>query len=54
MKLERWVSDQNQEEIHYFIADKQNEYVIGYNPKYITKEKIEALLRDLNENRIKL
>lgn len=50
MKLERWVSDQNQEEIHYFIAGEQNEYVIGYNPKYVSKEKIEALLREVNED----
>ena len=54
MKLECWKSDQNQEEIHYFIEGEQNEYIIGYNPKYISKEKIEALLGEINEDRTKL
>ena len=54
MKIEVWKSDQNQEEIHLFMEGEQNEYIIGYNPKYVAKEKIEALLREINEVSTKL
>lgn len=46
LAVEVWKSDQNQEEIHYFKPGEQNEYVIGYNPKYFTKEQIEKILEN--------
>ncbi len=43
---ERWISNENEEEIHYFVKDKRNTYVFGYNPKYMKKKKAEELLND--------
>jgi hypothetical protein len=41
LRLERWKSNQNEEELHYFLGAR---YVIGYNPKLISREGIELLL----------
>lgn len=42
LRFEKWTSDQNQEEIHFFVEGEQNEYVFGYNPKHFSPEWIEA------------
>lgn len=39
LRLEKWKSEQNREEVHYFLGP--NTYVIGYNPKLISKEAID-------------
>lgn len=44
LKTEVWKCDDNKEEIHLFLPDKRNEYVIGYNPKLISTDKIAKLL----------
>lgn len=41
LRLERWTSDDEQQEVHYFLGAK---YVIGYNPKLISREAVEILL----------
>lgn len=50
LKFEKWVSDQNQEEVHFFVDNDQNEYVFGYNPKYFSQEWIDALQKALCES----
>lgn len=46
MKFEKWTSDQNQEEVHYFLDNDQATYVFGYNPSFFTEEQIKAILTD--------
>lgn len=53
LKLERWTSNQNQEELHYFIEGtgkgyQPNQYVFGYNPKVVTVKKIQDDLYELS------
>jgi hypothetical protein len=42
---ERWTSDTNQREIHFFVAGDQNTYILGYNPELIPTLAITAFLR---------
>lgn len=44
--VEIWKSSENQEEVHVF--NKQGvEYVIGFNPKIFTRNRIEELLKEV-------
>ena len=43
--MEKWRSNQNQEEQHFFIPDERNTYILGFNPKLVDKKKITALLK---------
>lgn len=46
IKFEKWVYDQNQEEIHFFI-EGTNTYLFGYNPAYFTEKQILEVLEIL-------
>lgn len=51
-KTEKWVSTQNQSEIHYFVGE--NTYVFGYNPKFFTKKQVQSFLKGLKSRRTSL
>lgn len=42
--IEKWKSSAKSREDHYFIDNKKNEYLFGYNPKYINKSKLKKIL----------
>lgn len=46
LKLERWKSSDNQEETHYFLANNQKVYVMGFNPIYIPEKVIREFLAE--------
>jgi hypothetical protein len=50
MRLERWISNQNREEIHYFEDDGET-YFFGFNPNMIDEdnEHIQGLIRYFEE-----
>lgn len=41
--VEEWTSDDNQQEVHFFIAGKQNTYLFGVNPEIIPPNEIYRL-----------
>lgn len=45
--IEKWKSNQKNE-IHYFKRDKQETYIFGYNPKFVSKEKLKKILKIIN------
>lgn len=44
--VEQWTSSCKQEELHYFKAGT-DEYVCGFNPKYIPHHKMARIMKDL-------
>ena len=47
LKVERWTSNDNQEEVHLYMPDERNTYVMGYNPEKLAPQDIEALLCEM-------
>lgn len=45
--IEKWKSN-NKNEIHYFKRDKVETYIFGYNPKFISKDKMKQILKIIN------
>ena len=41
--VEEWTSDDNQQEVHFFIADERNTYLFGVNPEIIPPNEIYRL-----------
>lgn len=48
LRLEKWVNENKEEEIHYFLG---NTYLFGYNPKFVSEEEVQQQLRRINERR---
>ena len=44
LRLERWKSSDNEEEIHFFVGQR---YIAGYNPKVVDGTDIEDVLLKL-------
>ncbi len=44
LRLEVWKSNENQEEIHYFVG---NVYLLGYNPALVPMGEVQKILLDL-------
>ena len=42
--FELWRSEQNKKEIHFFVKDEQNTYILGINPEFITLKEALTLL----------
>lgn len=42
--IEKWTSNAKSREDHYFIDGSKNEYLFGYNPKYVNKAKLKKIL----------
>jgi hypothetical protein len=45
--VEVWKSNQNQTEIHLYIPNEQNSYLIGFNPDIISVDTIKRLIAPL-------
>lgn len=48
-KVEKWKSDQNNEEIHWFRKEDGDDewiYLIGYNPAFFSEEDIWKFIND--------
>jgi hypothetical protein len=45
LRIERWKSSENREEIHFFIEGTQT-YVFGFNPKLLNKAMVMKWLLD--------
>jgi len=41
---EVWMSDNNKEEIHLFVEDESNNYIVGYNPELISWARLKKFL----------
>jgi hypothetical protein len=48
VRYERWLSNDNEEEIHYFLG---NTYLFGYNPEFVSEEEVQQQLRRINDRR---
>ncbi len=54
LRLEKWYSSENRHEEHFFMACgpsagyQTSTYVFGYNPKIVSKEKVERILEIIN------
>ncbi len=46
--IETWTSNEGSREDHYFLGDAKT-YVFGYNPKLVTEEKAERILKIILE-----
>ncbi len=46
IRIERWTSDDNRDEIHFFVKNDNSKYIMGYNPAYFDKEVIIKLLKN--------
>lgn len=44
LMVERWTSDDCQEEIHLFIPGEKARYVLGFNPAIVDEAQVVALL----------
>lgn len=42
--IEKWRSNQKNE-IHYFLKNKKEVYIFGYNPKFIPQAKLKLILK---------
>jgi len=55
LKLEKWYSTENRHEEHFFLADglaagyQESAYVFGYNPEIVSAEKVQRILRIIQE-----
>lgn len=49
MRIERWTSSENREEIHYFVNDMET-YLFGYNPEVIPKDVVSPIIEWLEQN----
>jgi hypothetical protein len=47
VETERWQSDNNRQEIHFFVAGEQNTYIIGFNPAIVPAPVIISILHSL-------
>lgn len=43
MNKEKWTSNKGDREDHYFLDETRKHYVFGYNPKYVSKEKVKQI-----------
>lgn len=54
-RVERWVSNKGDEEIHHFVEGKPNTYLFGFNRKllgYVLYQKVKQMVEErLNEIR---
>lgn len=47
MSFELWTSDQNKNEIHFFLLDDAATYVMGANPEFVKLDDVVRILAHL-------